>query len=151
MTILRAGRPRGCGSIHGRRKRLHLHHSAWTDAGVHQVSYSLCTGYSSIGIKAVGASSNTMNTWTYKSTSTHTFKACKGTTLLFRCVRVIRKATISVIISACPSVSPHGTTRLPLDGFSWKFIFEYFSKIYRKNSSFIQIRQKKTTGSLHEE
>jgi len=26
------------------------------------------------------------------------------------------------------SVSPHGTTRLPLDGFSWNLVFKYFSK-----------------------
>jgi len=31
------------------------------------------------------------------------------------------------------SVRPAGTTRLPLDGFSWNFIFEYFSKICREN------------------
>ena len=31
-----------------------------------------------------------------------------------------------------PSRRPHGTTRLPLDGFSWNFIFEYFSKIVEK-------------------
>jgi len=28
-----------------------------------------------------------------------------------------------------PSVCPHGTTRLPLEGFLWNSIFEYFSKI----------------------
>jgi hypothetical protein len=35
----------------------------------------------------------------------------------------LQKATISCIMSR-PSVSPHGTTRLPLDGFSWNLIFE---------------------------
>jgi hypothetical protein len=29
----------------------------------------------------------------------------------------LRKATISFVMSVCPSVNPHGTTRLPLDGF----------------------------------
>ena len=29
----------------------------------------------------------------------------------------------------CPSVRPHGTARLPLDGFSLNLIFQYFSKI----------------------
>jgi hypothetical protein len=29
--------------------------------------------------------------------------------------------------SCCLSVRPHGTTRLPLDGFSLNLIFEYFS------------------------
>ena len=34
----------------------------------------------------------------------------------------LRKATFSVIMS----VHPHGTTRLPLEEFSWNFIFVYF-------------------------
>ena len=29
-------------------------------------------------------------------------------------------------LSVCPSVRPHGTTRLPLGGFSWNLIFEDF-------------------------
>jgi len=41
----------------------------------------------------------------------------------------------------CLSVCPHGTTRSPLDGFSWNSIFEYFSKKNSKNSSFIKIWQ----------
>ena len=45
-----------------------------------------------------------------------------------------------ILISSCLSaVRPPGTTRLPLDGFSWKFVFEYFSKVCRKNWSFIKI------------
>ena len=39
------------------------------------------------------------------------------------------------------SVRPNGTIRLPLDGFSRKFIFEYFSKIYRENANLIKIWQ----------
>jgi len=39
------------------------------------------------------------------------------------------KATVSFVISVCPSVRPHGTARLPLDGFSLNLIFGYFSKI----------------------
>jgi hypothetical protein len=42
-----------------------------------------------------------------------------------------------IISSSCPSVylsvRPHGTTRLPLDGFSLNLIFGYFSKICREN------------------
>jgi hypothetical protein len=51
----------------------------------------------------------------------------------------LRKATISFVVSVRPSVCPHGTTRLPLDGFSWNLMSEYFffSKFCRKNSSFI--------------
>ena len=41
----------------------------------------------------------------------------------------------------CPSVRLHGTTWLPLDGFLWNLICEYFSKICRENSSIINIRQ----------
>jgi hypothetical protein len=36
---------------------------------------------------------------------------------------------------------PDGTARLPLVGFSWNFIFEYFSKICRKSVSFIKMVQ----------
>jgi hypothetical protein len=36
-----------------------------------------------------------------------------------------RKATISFFMSVCPFF-PRGATRLPLDGFSWNLIFEYF-------------------------
>jgi hypothetical protein len=35
----------------------------------------------------------------------------------------LRKATISFDMSVCPSVCLNGTTRLPLDGFLWNFIF----------------------------
>ena len=48
---------------------------------------------------------------------------------------------LSVFLSARDSLYAHGTTRLPLDGFSWKLIFEDFSKICPENSSFIKIWQ----------
>jgi hypothetical protein len=35
------------------------------------------------------------------------------------------------------SVPPHGTARLPLERYSWNFIFEYFSKSCPEESSFI--------------
>ena len=38
-----------------------------------------------------------------------------------------------------PSVRPHGTTRLPMDGFSWNLIFEDFSKIYWENLGVVKI------------
>jgi hypothetical protein len=47
----------------------------------------------------------------------------------------LRKTIISFVMS----VRPHGTTRLPLDRFSWNLIFAYFSKICEENSSFIRI------------
>jgi len=34
----------------------------------------------------------------------------------------LRKVTISSVKSVCP----FGTTQLPLDGFSWNLVFEYF-------------------------
>jgi len=47
----------------------------------------------------------------------------------------------TVSLSFCPSVHPSvlQTSQLPLDGFSWDLIFEYFSKVCRENSSFIKI------------
>jgi len=48
-----------------------------------------------------------------------------------------QKATISFIMS----IRLHGTTQLPLDGFSLNLISEYFLKIWHKNSSFFKIRQ----------
>jgi hypothetical protein len=41
----------------------------------------------------------------------------------------------------CLAVLPHGTTWLPLDGFSWNFILENFSKICIENWSFLKIEQ----------
>jgi hypothetical protein len=49
----------------------------------------------------------------------------------------LRKATISFVMS----VYLHGTSRFPMDGFWWNFIFGRFSKLYRENLSFIKIRQ----------
>ena len=46
-----------------------------------------------------------------------------------------------LVASSRPSVRPHGTIRLPLDGFWWKFIFEDFSKICREYSGYIKIWQ----------
>jgi len=44
------------------------------------------------------------------------------------------------------SVSPHETSRLPMDGFSWNLIFEYFffSKIQ------VSLKSDKRTATLHE-
>jgi hypothetical protein len=49
-----------------------------------------------------------------------------------------------------PHACPHGITRLPLDGFSWSLIFEYFSKISRENSSFVK-NLTRITGTLCED
>jgi hypothetical protein len=50
----------------------------------------------------------------------------------------LRETAISFVMSVCP----HGTTRLPLDGFWWNLIFETFSKICWENSNFVKILQK---------
>ena len=53
----------------------------------------------------------------------------------------LRKAIVSFVmcLSVCLSVRPHGRPRLPLDGFSWTLIADYFSKVCRENPSFIKI------------
>jgi len=53
----------------------------------------------------------------------------------------LRKGTISFVTPVCLSVRPHRTTWLPLYGFSWNLVFEYFSKICRENSRVIKIWQ----------
>jgi hypothetical protein len=66
----------------------------------------------------------------------------------------LRKATISYVMSVCLCVCLHGTTRFPLNVFSWALILEYFSKICRENSGFIKMWQEwqvlymKTYGHL---
>ena len=47
-----------------------------------------------------------------------------------------KRLSASSRLTFCP---PHGTTPIPLDGFSWNLIFEDFTKICRENSSFIKI------------
>jgi hypothetical protein len=42
----------------------------------------------------------------------------------------------SVCLSLCPSVGPHGTTRIPTDEFSRNFVFEYFFKNLSKKIKF---------------
>jgi len=49
--------------------------------------------------------------------------------------------TISFVMSVRLSIRPHGTTRLPLTGFSWNLIYEDFSKTCRETSSFIKTGQ----------
>jgi len=53
----------------------------------------------------------------------------------------LRKANISFVMSVRPSIFPHGTTGLPLYGFSLNLIFVYLSKICPGNSIFIRIGQ----------
>ena len=54
-------------------------------------------------------------------------------------------------MSACLSVRPHETTRLPLEGFSQHLIFEYFLKFCRKKMKFFLYSLTRITGTLHED
>jgi hypothetical protein len=58
----------------------------------------------------------------------------------------VRKATISFAMSVVSlSVYPHETTRLPLDGFSWNLVFDYFrNSVPKKN----KLQVTKITGTL---
>ena len=55
----------------------------------------------------------------------------------------LRKATLSFVMSVrpsvCLSVGPHGTFQRLKDGFSWNFIYQYFSKICQENESSINL------------
>jgi hypothetical protein len=46
---------------------------------------------------------------------------------------------VTALCHVCLSNCPHGTTQLPIDGFSWNSKFVYFFKICQGNSSFIKI------------
>ena len=59
--------------------------------------------------------------------------------LILGIVKKLQKATISFIMSVRLFLSLHETAHLPLGGFSWNLVFEYFSKIYGENWSFITI------------
>ena len=53
---------------------------------------------------------------------------------------VLRKATVSFVTSSLyVRTSECNNSRLSLDGFSWNFAFEYFSKICRGNTIFNKI------------
>ena len=56
----------------------------------------------------------------------------------------LRKETISFLMSVHMSVCPRETFRLPLDGFSWNLIFEYFSETRRKIH--VWLKYKNTNG-----
>ena len=60
----------------------------------------------------------------------------------------IRKATISWVMFLCLPVclSLRKVPRLLMDGFSWKLIFEYFSKNCRENTRFIKMDKIMCTG-----
>jgi hypothetical protein len=59
---------------------------------------------------------------------------------IFRQVRKIAKSDY-YLRHVCPSVGPHGTSRLPVYRFSLNLVFEYFSKICGESLTFVKIRQ----------
>jgi hypothetical protein len=84
----------------------------------------------------------------YSSTRVHRVTTQKATlrhiyitygNSIFRRVCKITKMTVSFVMCVCS----HGTTRLPLDGFSWNLIFKYFLRICLESSIFIEIWQEK--------
>jgi hypothetical protein len=54
-------------------------------------------------------------------------------------ISIVMFVWLSVGLSVCPSEGRYGTTRYLLQGYPWKFIFEYFSKICRDNSIFTNL------------
>jgi hypothetical protein len=62
--------------------------------------------------------------------------------VLVRRVLIVAKETISFVMFVCLSFYLSAwKTQLPRDIFSWNWMFESFSKIYRKYSIFIKIGQ----------
>jgi hypothetical protein len=58
----------------------------------------------------------------------------------------LQKATLSFVLSGCPSICPHGTTRHPLDGFWWNLTFEGFRKSVEKKQ--VSLKSGKNNGYL---
>ena len=70
--------------------------------------------------------------------------------ILFRLFR--KKIWKRLLASSCllcvrPSVIPHRTTRLPLEGFSWNFISTLFQNQLRNFK--IQLNVRRVTGNFH--
>jgi hypothetical protein len=68
-------------------------------------------------------------------------KLFRDSSCLFSFSKIVKKRMLgSSFLSVCPSLRSHGTSRLSPDWFSWNLIFEYFSKIFREDSSIIKMR-----------
>jgi hypothetical protein len=72
-----------------------------------------------------------------------------GRRRIFRLVRKIEKIDHQ-LRNICPSVRPHGTNRLPMEGFSFNFIFEHFFENLLRKFKFLQ-NLTRTTDTLHED
>ena len=65
-------------------------------------------------------------------------------------VGAFTKLRKQLLALSCPSVSPHGTTGLTLDGFSRNLLREYFSKNLPRKLNFNE-NLSRVTGTLHED
>ena len=54
------------------------------------------------------------------------------------CTHCLKNSEKRLLASSCLSVRPHGTTRLPQQGFSLNLVLDNFSKIYRENSNVLK-------------
>jgi len=71
----------------------------------------------------------------FRHMNTHTQSKGYIYVLFFGEQRLLAASCLSIRL--CVSVRPQGTTQLTLDGLSWSFRFEHFSKFCRDNSNFI--------------
>ena len=81
------------------------------------------------------SSAEVKNDWNVTVFPRHVFMVWAGAHFLpfLGAFAKFRRATISFVMFVRLSVRPHETTRLPLNGFSWNLVFEYFSKNCRQN------------------
>jgi len=63
--------------------------------------------------------------------------------------KITKKRSISFVMYVYLSIRPHGTIRLPLDGFSWNLMFKIFRKSVRKFK--FLYNQTRITGTLHDD
>jgi hypothetical protein len=67
---------------------------------------------------------------------------CEKRLLASSCILSVRwSVCLSVCLFVCLCMRTHGTTRLPLCGFSWNFVSDGLSKSCRENSNFVRIWQ----------
>ena len=123
----------------------------------------MCTGYCSLCSVDTGELSNVkLDTLYYRLSTgllfryhgsclepqTGTMWNASGPVTPLGVCKIVKCVRLSVYLSVRPSICPHRTIRLPLNGFSWKLISEFFPKIHCENSLFIKILQEQRT--LHE-
>jgi hypothetical protein len=122
-----------CGLRNSRKVKRNNEKSRWEENALHcRIFYTLtCVTVQNEAVSEQGFADRTQKV-------SFLFHICIHSVLSLGAIAKLRKATIKirhVCVSVRPSVRPHGTTRLALDGISWNLIFENFSKICRENSS----------------